>query len=159
MSDEADVPTEHQAAQEDPRVPDPDAHPRGAGRDRAAAPEGPRPPLGVDRATLRSPAEFRRVLRSGRGRGVGGLVVHVCERDGGGQPRLGLVVPRTVGGAVARNRMKRRIRSIWRELSPSLGPVDCVVVVRPEAANLNFAELTKGVAAGVAPAARKPRPR
>lgn len=77
-------------------------------------------------------------------------MVHVCERDGGGQPRLGLVVPRTVGGAVDRNRVKRRIRAIWREVSPGLGPVDCVVVVRPEAASLSFAGLSQRVSAGLA---------
>lgn len=56
--------------------------------------------------------------------------------------------------------MKRRIRSIWRELSPNLGPVDCVVVVRPEAATLSFAGLSERVASGVAQAAREtPRAR
>lgn len=68
-------------------------------------------------------------------------------------------MPRTVGGAVERNRMKRRLRSIWRELSPNLGPVDCVVVVRPEATASNFAKLSAGVAAAVASATRKTRPR
>lgn len=59
-------------------------------------------------------------------------------------------MPRTVGGAVDRNRMKRRIRAIWREVSRGLGPVDCVVVVRPEAATLSFAALAERVSAGVA---------
>jgi len=159
VSDEADVPAEHQATQKDSWVPDPDAHPRGPGRDRAAAPEGPRPPLRLDTRTLRSPAEFRRVLRHSRGRGAGGLVVHMCERDGGGQPRLGLVVPRTVGGAVERNRMKRRIRAIWRDVSPGLGPVDCVVIVRPEAADLTFAALSERIESGVTRSTERARRR
>ncbi|HMC08156.1 MAG TPA: ribonuclease P protein component [Actinomycetota bacterium] len=82
---------------------------------------------------MTSPGEFRTVLRGGRSRGAGGLVVHVRERDGGGYPRLGLVVPGGVGTAVERNRLKRRIRAAWRDLAPRAAGVDCVVVVRREA--------------------------
>ena len=87
------------------------------------------------------------------------MVVHVWEREartpsggGGGapsfaedqevrRPRLGLVVPGAVGTAVERNRLKRQIRVAWRELRPSVAPVDCVVVVRKGAVGIAFAEL------------------
>jgi len=87
------------------------------------------------------------------------LVVHVWDREaraplGGGegapciaqepagpQARLGLVVPGAVGTAVERNRLKRQIRAAWRELRPSVGPVDCVVVVRKGAVGIAFSEL------------------
>ena len=54
------------------------------------------------------------------------------EDDPGGEPRLGLAVPRSVGSAVTRNRLKRVLREAWREL---LGDVpagnDYVLVARP----------------------------
>lgn len=59
------------------------------------------------------------------------------------ESRLGLVVPRFRQTAVSRNRLRRRLKEIWRrELAGALpGPVDLVVRVRPEAYRLSFAEL------------------
>lgn len=84
------------------------------------------------------------MLSGGRGRSARGIVVHVRERDGGGQPRLGLVVPKAVGSAVVRNRMKRRLRAIWRVVMPAAA-IDCVIVVRPEAGKLSYRELAESV--------------
>jgi ribonuclease P protein component len=48
--------------------------------------------------------------------------------------RVGLTVSRRVGGAVVRNRVKRRLRE-WFRQSPlrSGGAFDCVVIARPGA--------------------------
>lgn len=54
---------------------------------------------------------------------------------------MGLVVPRAVGTAVERNRIRRRIRELWRELVPCVRSMDCVVVVRPVAAKLSYRDL------------------
>lgn len=96
------------------------------------------------------------MLSGGRSRSARGIVVHVRERDGGGQPRLGLVVPKAVGPAVVRNRMKRRLRAIWRALTPAAA-IDCVIVVRPEAAKLTYRELAESVEACLRRAAQRPR--
>lgn len=46
--------------------------------------------------------------------------------------RLGLAVPRSVGGAVVRNRMKRQLRETWREFADRAKPGhDYVLVARP----------------------------
>jgi len=48
------------------------------------------------------------------------------------EPRLGLAVPKRVGSAVARNRVKRRLRDLWRLRIESIpGGNDYVLVVRP----------------------------
>lgn len=51
--------------------------------------------------------------------------------------RLGVTVSRRVGGAVVRNRVKRRLRE-WFRTSPvrAAGPLDLVVIARPPAATL-----------------------
>ena len=60
--------------------------------------------------------------------------------------RLGLVVSSKLGGAVARNRLKRRLREIFRLhkafLSPSL---DIVFMPKPGACELNFDVLKSAV--------------
>ena len=48
------------------------------------------------------------------------------ERSGA---RLGLTVPRAIGGAVDRNRIKRRLRAIFRQRRDSFG--DCDIVINP----------------------------
>ena len=56
--------------------------------------------------------------------------------------RVGFVVSKAVGNAVVRNRVKRRLRHLAREQSPSL-PGAAVLVVRalPAAATASYAEL------------------
>ena len=54
------------------------------------------------------------------------------EDEEPGGPRLGLAVPKSVGNAVARNRVKRQLRETWRELVPLARPGhDYVLVARP----------------------------
>lgn len=49
-----------------------------------------------------------------------------------GHPRLGLIVPKFQSNAVARNRLRRQLKELWRrEGLPHLGPIDIVVRTRP----------------------------
>lgn len=59
-----------------------------------------------------------------------------------GHPRMGLIVPRYQASAVARNRLRRRLREIWRvELQPVQPAWDLVIRARREAYRATFAEL------------------
>ena len=60
------------------------------------------------------------------------------------RPRLGISVSRRVGNAVTRNRVRRRLREIFRRTRPqfSIGAGrDCVVNARPSCAAAAFSEL------------------
>jgi ribonuclease P protein component len=90
---------------------------------------------------LRRSADFRRVYSSRRRRDGRLLVVHSLANQLG-HPRVGFTVSTKVGGAVQRNRVRRRLREAARPLIVgSKEAVDLVVVARPEAAVATFAEL------------------
>ncbi len=63
--------------------------------------------------------DFDAVYRQGRSVSTRYLTLHWFPRedDPEGPPRLGLAVPRSVGNAVTRNRVKRVLREVWRESS------------------------------------------
>lgn len=58
-------------------------------------------------------------------------------------PRFGITTPRKVGGAVVRNRLRRRVREVLRRWPErrSLPPLDVVVHLKPEAATATHQEL------------------
>jgi ribonuclease P protein component len=73
----------------------------------------------VERAhRLSRSRDFDTVYRRGRSVSTRYLVLHWFAREEGdqGEPRLGIAVPKKLGGAVVRNRMKRRLRETWRAL-------------------------------------------
>lgn len=59
--------------------------------------------------------DFDAVYRHGRSTSTRFLVLYWFEREEElGDPRLGLAVPRALGNAVTRNRIKRQLREAWR---------------------------------------------
>jgi ribonuclease P protein component len=74
------------------------------------------------------------VYRQGRSVSTRYLVLYWFPRpeDEEQEPRLGLAIPKSVGGAVVRNRVKRQLRETWRELGERTQPGhDYVLVARP----------------------------
>jgi ribonuclease P protein component len=86
--------------------------------------------------------DFDAVYRHGRSVSTRFLTLYWFARPAQepGESRLGLAVPKTAGNAVVRNRIKRRLREIWRaklDQDAVPGENDYVLVVRtglPEAA-------------------------
>jgi ribonuclease P protein component len=123
-SDEAHLPAEQPRAQAPARLPGPDGHrrrPQGPGRAPGA---GSQDLVGVAGNRLSSLTRRADFLAANRGRRVPmpGFVLLVRPR-GDGDPgiRLGITVTKKIGGAVVRNRMKRRFRSLARDLLPLNG--------------------------------------
>jgi ribonuclease P protein component len=78
--------------------------------------------------------DFDAVYRQGRSTATRYLVLYSFPRqesDGDG-PRLGLAVSKQLGGAVERNRLKRRLRAAFDEASGDLSAdTDYVLIARP----------------------------
>jgi ribonuclease P protein component len=120
-------------------------------------------------ARLRRRNEFAATVRGGRRAARGTVVVHLLTvptphpddtpaRAGIQVPaRAGFVVSRAVGGAVVRNRVKRRLRHLVRPHLETLPPgTDLVVRALPAAADRSYAELGEDLAAALS-AALAPR--
>jgi ribonuclease P protein component len=77
--------------------------------------------------------DFDAVYRQGRSTSSRFLVLYWFEREEDpGEPRLGLAVPRAAGNAVARNRIKRQLREIWRARMERIPPGrDYVLIAKP----------------------------
>ena len=59
-----------------------------------------------------------------------------------GHPRMGLIVPRFQASAVARNRLRRRLKELWRlELQAHQPAWDLVIRARREAYAASFEQL------------------
>ncbi|HEY6538450.1 MAG TPA: ribonuclease P protein component [Candidatus Dormibacteraeota bacterium] len=76
---------------------------------------------------LRRSADFRAV-RAERA-AAGDEVLQVQLRPNSlGHARVGVVVPKRLGNAVARNRSRRRVQALVRGQLPRLGPYDLVLL-------------------------------
>ena len=96
-----------------------------------------------------SAAEYKRIVRTGRRR-RGALTLAYGRRDDPSAPlRMGVIVARNVGGAVVRNRVRRRIKAIGWELAHEVHGLDVVVRALPPAAGATFQDLEGEVRASV----------
>ena len=87
-------------------------------------------------------ADFEKVYRQGRRHFARHMTVFYLGRDDGGAMRVGFTVSKALGGAVQRNRMKRRLREAVR-LAGMPNRIATDVVINPKRTLLQaeFAEL------------------
>jgi ribonuclease P protein component len=137
---ETDLPAQRAAAEAQARLPCPHGDARRS-RDPQAPPRpGPEAPFRVTaqrpvqrRHRLSRSRDFDAVYRQGRSTSTRFLVLYWFDRDDDpGEPRLGLAVPKAAGNAVARNRIKRQLREVWRErLERVPAGRDYVLIAKP----------------------------
>ncbi len=148
---EEDIPAEQSASEEEARFPSADEDPARSRDPVAPPPQGPQAADGLTlnrsgnpartsgfeqgAERIRSSSDYRRVYRRGR-RLHGQFAVFHVRRNDVGHARLGFTAGRRVAGAVARNRLRRRVREHYRQVveRDRLPAVDVVVHLKPAAA-------------------------
>jgi ribonuclease P protein component len=105
---------------------------------------------------MRRHAEFTTTVQSGRRGSSRRVVVHVAPGSPTKATTVGFVVPKTVGPAVERNSVKRRLRALTSDRLIDL-PAGASVVVRalPAASGARSADLGRDLDAALAGASRR----
>jgi ribonuclease P protein component len=76
--------------------------------------------------------DFDAVHRRGRSVSSRFLVLYWLPQEEPSEPRIGFAVPKRAGNAVARNRIKRQLREVWRErLDRVPSGRDYVLIAKP----------------------------
>ena len=92
--------------------------------------------------TIKDNRLFRRIYNRGRSAVTPFLVVY-CRPNGQDHNRLGITVSTKLGGAVTRNRARRRLREVFRLAQPELRQgFDVILVARARAVNGPYDRLT-----------------
>jgi ribonuclease P protein component len=113
------------------------------------------------RVRLLRASEFERVFAVRASAVDASIALHGAVNDLG-HPRLGLVVSRRVGGAVARNRWKRLLREVFRLIQGQLPQLDFVCIPRAasppplETLKVSFLQLSARVERRAMDAAGRP---
>jgi ribonuclease P protein component len=101
---------------------------------------------------LRKHADYQLVYKAGRKQFAKQIAYFYAVRPTDRRsdtlgPRIGLTVPKALGGAVDRNRIKRRMREAVRhKLELLSSPVDVILHPRKSVINLEFTQLEREVA-------------
>jgi ribonuclease P protein component len=87
-------------------------------------------------------ADFQAVYQQGRKHFSGNVAVFYRDRGDQSGPRVGLTVGKVLGGAVERNRIRRRMRAaVQGRLGQLARPVDVVLHPRKSVLELEFSKL------------------
>ena len=93
--------------------------------------------------TVKENYEFRRIYAKGKS-GVSPCLVVYCRPNRRENNRLGVTVSAKIGHAVVRNRVRRRLREIFRLSQPEMKQgYDIILVARSRAVKATYRELTK----------------
>ena len=95
--------------------------------------------------SLRGRREFTLVIRRGMPVPSEALTVYGFAPRSSARPKLGIVIPKTVGKAVRRNTLRRRCKAILERLHWPPPHRWYVVACKPGAAGLSFSELKRNL--------------
>ena len=120
----------------------------GAAPNGGSKPSAARKRLGFPRGVrLLRHADFERVYRLGKRHFAAHITVFYLLRGESQGMRVGLTIGRALGGAVERNRIKRRLREAVRLQGPgNMAAVDVVINPKKSGCGMDFSELRNEVA-------------
>jgi ribonuclease P protein component len=102
-------------------------------------------------------ATFEALRRTGQRSRRGHITVTFVVSGDDSRPRVAYAVGKRVGGAVVRNRLRRRLRAVVADASASLTPGAYLVAAGREAAGLPYEDLKAQVTAAMTSASRDRR--
>ena len=89
--------------------------------------------------------DYRNTVRRGRKSGTAHSVVYVRRRDDD-LVRFGFIVAKTVGDAVARNTVRRRLKHVCHDILPGVPPgTDVVVRALPGSLDVPWSTLLRDI--------------
>ncbi len=95
-------------------------------------------------------AEFSHTVKHGVRAPQPDLVVYAYRAPSGAGPQIGLIVAKSVGGAVDRHRVARKLRHVARAVVPELDPADRLVIrALPGSRDAGSSELDRELHAAV----------
>jgi ribonuclease P protein component len=93
-------------------------------------------------ASLRRSADFARLRSRGRRMATANLTIFRGDAaPADSRPLVGITVSKSVGKAVVRNTLRRRLAACIHELLPDHARMRLLIVARPSAAALSFSAL------------------
>ncbi|EYR63527.1 ribonuclease P [Actinotalea ferrariae CF5-4] len=105
---------------------------------------------------MRRSEEYARTIRTGARAGRGTLVVHCAVDSPHPEPHIGFVVSKGVGGAVVRNRVRRRLRgAVIAQQDQIPAGTDVVVRALPPSASATYADLSDDLRSALGSALRR----
>ena len=156
---EAHVPTKQPSPVAAARIPAPHADPRWSRDPADAAAERACPPLGMI-GRVRDRGTFESLRRDGRRARRGPVTVtYLPAHPGSDSTRVAYGISRKVGGAVVRNRTRRRLRAILHDLDrgpDGLRPGTYLLTARPDVVDVDYGHLADLVADACSASARPP---
>lgn len=97
--------------------------------------------MAIPLETIRRPADFARLQRHGISRAHPYMIIRAA-RNNLERTRYAFSTGRRLGGAVVRNRVRRRLREIVRSLASQVAPGwDVLIVARAACLGASYAEL------------------
>jgi ribonuclease P protein component len=95
-------------------------------------------------------ADYRATVRRGVRSNAPHTVTYVRRVQGSGDARFGFIVSKVVGGAVVRNRVRRRLKAVCYELLPAMAPgTDVVVRALPASVHSEWTTLQEEISRAV----------
>lgn len=140
------------------RIPSPHGRSCWSRRAEGPSPQGSGPVVGLI-GSVRDRAAFDALRRTGRRARSGPVRVRYIAEPRGASARVAYAIGRTVGGAVTRNRVRRRLRAAFLDLDRRglVPPGVYLVSVGPDASSATYAALVADLAAAVERAAETGR--
>lgn len=100
--------------------------------------------------TIKNRRDFLAATARGKKCVTSAFILQKVTRDArhpvnAGEARIGYTVTKKMGNAVARNRIKRRLREAWKRAAPQRAEAGCdyVLIARNKAMTCDFSELVR----------------